>query len=106
MLSMQEQRILRQIEHDLHRDDPRFGLHLTIVRMRDLPHRRGARIILVIELALVALAVLGAAYHLAALLILGAGFGTLLPLVALVCWQQPADPPDLPPTPPSIFGKW
>ncbi len=106
MLSMREERILRQMERDLHHDDPWFGLHLTMVRVRDLPHRRSVRIGLMVELTLVVLAALGATYRLPALLILGAGFGTLLPLVALVCWHEPPDPPDPPPTPWQVLGKW
>ena len=106
MLSMDEQRILREIEHGLRHDDPWFGWHLTMVRIRDLRHRRSARVCLVMELAFVALTVAGAVCGLPALLILGAGFGVLVPMVALVCWLPPPDTPDRSPLPPLTFGCW
>lgn len=105
MLSVEEQRMLREIEHGLHHDDPWFGWHLAMVRIRDLRRRRSARVCLVIELAFVALAIVGAAFALPTLLILGAGFGALLPMVALAFWLPPPDPPDRPP-PPMTFGYW
>lgn len=106
MLSTEEQRILRQIEHGLRRDDRRFCWRLTALRLRDLHHRRSARICLVIELAFLALAAAGMVYALPALTILGAGLGVLLPMVALMLWLPPPDFPDGPPTPPPAFWYW
>lgn len=106
MLSVEEQRRLREIEHGLRHDDPWFGWHLAMVRIRDLRHRRSARVCLVIELAFVALAIVGAVFALPTLLILGVGFAVLVPMVALVCWLPPPDPPDRPPPPPMTFGYW
>lgn len=106
MLSVEEQRMLREIEHGLRHDDPWFGWHLCMVRIRALRHRRGARVCLVMELAFVALTVAGAVYGLPGLLILGAGFGVLVPMVALACWLPPPDPPDGSPPPPPTFGFW
>lgn len=104
MLSADEQRILRQIEHDLRHDDRWFGWHLAMVRVRDLRHRRAARVCLVIELALVALTVVGGVFGMPELLVIGAGYGVLLPLVALVFWLSPPEPPDAPPSnwPPTL----
>lgn len=106
VLSAEEHRILQQIEHGLSQDDPWFGWHLAMVRIRDLRHRRGARVCLVIEPAFVALAVLGAVVGSPALLILGAGFGVLVPMVALVCLLPPPELPDGSPPPPLTFGYW
>lgn len=100
MLSAEEERVLREIEHGLHHDDPWFGPHLLLVRIRDLRYRRSARVCLVIELALLALVAVGAVFALPELLIIGAGFGMLLPMVAMLIWFVPPDPPDRPPTPP------
>lgn len=49
MLSADERRILRQIEHDLRHDDRWFGWHLGLVRVRDLRRRRGVRVCLVAD---------------------------------------------------------
>ena len=106
MLSAEEERVLREIEHGLHHDDPWFGPHLMLVRIRNLRHRRSARICLAIELALLALVAVGAVYNLPILLILGAEFGVLLPLVALACWLPPPQPPDAPPTLPPTLWYW
>lgn len=107
MLSADEQRILQQIEHDLRHDDRWFGWHLAMVRIRDVRRRRSARVCLVIELAFVAFTVVGGVYALPELLIIGAGLAVLLPMVALVCWLSPPEPPDAPPShwPPTV-GYW
>ncbi|HEX5114622.1 MAG TPA: DUF3040 domain-containing protein [Pseudonocardiaceae bacterium] len=99
---MEEERALRQIEHGLRHDDPWFGWYLAMVRIRDLRHRRSARVCLVLELAFVALAVVGVVFDLPTLLILGTAFSVLVPLVALVWWLPPVGPPDAPPTPPTV----
>ena len=104
MLSAEEQRVLREIEHGLHHDDPWFGPHLMLVQIRDLSCRRSARICLAIELALLALVAVGAVFTLPELLIIGIGFGMLLPMAAMVIWFAPPDAPDRPPTPP--LGYW
>lgn len=105
-MSAEEQRILHQIEHGLRRDDPWFGWHLAMVRVRDLRRRRSARVCLMIEPAFVALAICGAVFGLPALLIIGAGFGVLVPMVALVFLLPPPDPPDGAPPPPLTFGYY
>ncbi|NKQ58857.1 DUF3040 domain-containing protein [Amycolatopsis sp. K13G38] len=106
MLSTEEERIMRQIERGLRHDDPWLGRHLAMVRMRALSRRRGARVCLVMELAFVVLTVAGAVCGLPALLMLGAGFGVLVPMVALACWLPPPDPPDGSPLPPLMLGWW
>lgn len=103
MLSAKEQRALREIEHGLRHDDRWFGPHLVLVRIRDLRYRRSARVCLVIELAFLALAVIGAVFALPELVMLGAGLGLLLPMVAILIWFPPPDPPDRPP--PSGTGE-
>jgi Protein of unknown function (DUF3040) len=80
LLPVEEQRILRQIELGLHHDDPWFGWHLTMIRIHSLPYRRSARVCLVIELAFVALTVVGAMLQLSTLLMLSAAFGLLFPM--------------------------
>ncbi|PKV99920.1 Protein of unknown function (DUF3040) [Amycolatopsis echigonensis] len=83
MLSTEEQRTLRQIQHDPRRDDPWFGWHLAAMRLRALRRRRGARICLAIELAFLALVAVGIVPTLLVLTTLGAGLNVPLPIVAL-----------------------
>lgn len=99
MLSAEEQRILREIEHGLRQDDPSFGHYLAAAPIRDPRRRRGVRVCLALELVFVALVVVGAVAALPALIIVGAGLGVLVPMVALTCWLPPPDPPEL-------FGYW
>lgn len=105
MLSTEEQRLLRQIEHGLHHDDPWFGVHLSMVRIRELRSRRGVRVCLLIELTFVALAVVGGILALPALVAIAVSAAVLLPMAAWSYWLAPSPPADAPPLPPT-FGIW
>lgn len=77
-----EQRILHAIECDLRRGDRLLPARFAFVRTRAALHRRTGRILLAVEAALFALALLGAALRLPWLLIPAAGAALTVPLLA------------------------
>ena len=85
-------RILREIECDLRRSDRLLPARFAFVRTRAALHRKKGRILLAVEAALFALALLGATLGLAWLWVPVAGAALTVPLVALSWTAQP--PPD------------
>lgn len=84
-----EQRILHAIECDLRRGDRLLPARFAFLRTRAALHRRKARVLLGVEAALFALALLGAALGLAWLWVPAAGAALTVPLVAVTWSTQP-----------------
>ncbi len=91
-----EARVLREIERDLRRVDRLLPVRFAFLRTRAALHRGTGRVLLAVEAALFALALLGAMLRLPWLLIPAAGAALTVPLLAvpLLAVARTTGPPD------------
>lgn len=106
MFSVEEQRILREIEQGLREDDRWFATRLTVRRVVFSLRRPWVLALIAAELGLIAMAVIGAVINQPALIVLGAGIAVVTAMAVVMIRLAMADPPDASGDPPPIMWLW
>ncbi|GLY65573.1 DUF3040 domain-containing protein [Amycolatopsis taiwanensis] len=106
MFSVEEQRILQEIERGLRQDDRWFATRLTVRSVVFSLRRRWVLVLIAVELGLIALAVTGAVINQPALIVLGAGIAVVTAMAVVMIRLAVTDPPDASGDPPPIMWLW
>lgn len=107
MFSVEEQRILREIEQGLREDDRWFATRLTVRRVLFSVCRPWVLALIAAELGLIAMAVIGAVINQPALIVLGAGIAVVTAMAVVMIRLAMTDPPEASgDQPPPIMWLW
>lgn len=106
MFSVEEQRILREIEQGLREDDRWFATRLTVRSAVFSLRQRWVLALIAAELGLIGMAVLGAVINQPVLIVLGAGIAVVTAMAVVMIRLAMADPPDASGDPPPIMWLW
>lgn len=106
VFSVEEKRILREIERGLREDDRWFATRLTVRSAVFSLCRRWVLALLGAELALAGVAVTGLLINQPALIVLGAGIGVVTAMAVVMIRLAMTDPPDASGDPPPIMWLW
>lgn len=106
VFSLDEERILQEIERGLRQDDRWFATRLTMRSAAFSLRRRWVLTLIAVELGLVAIAVVGALVNQPALIVLGAGIAVVTAMATIMVRLAVTDPPDTSGDPPPIMWLW